>query len=107
MTTMESNEIIMPIVTAIVGGVAGWAAKFKAAKSEAVEAVEQVQKSLQTHIEFTDRMLENLRVANTECEERAKALTAKVREQDVRIDELDVCVRTLSKIPPKPNRNGN
>jgi len=33
---MELNDAIMPTITAIIGGAAGWAAKFKAAKSEAV-----------------------------------------------------------------------
>lgn len=104
---LNLNDIIMPTVTAIMGGVAGFAAKFKAAKSEAVEAVEQVQASLQKHIEFTDKMLQNLRDANAECEERAKLLTAKVRGQDERIEELDRGIRALMQMPPKPKRDGN
>lgn len=104
---MELTEIIMPAITAVIGGAAGWGAKVKAAKSEAVQAVENVQASLQKHIEFTDDQFDKLRSQLAESRAAEEDCYKKHKVAMERIDELDHGIRAMMKAPDKPKRNGN
>lgn len=95
----EATKVMAGAVTGLVGGM--WAEK-KAAKSAAIQELQMLKTeyrefatTMKGEVKDVREELDKSRAAEEECHQQHRLAMN-------RIDELDRCIREVTKIPPKP-----